>query len=76
MTTHDVRRPLCPPLALAFIAACVGAVAAAQQAAPPQPDPAALERQAEINKRPDTPGTGAFGYCEKWEGRDEKPGAR
>src|SRR6185437_14272715 len=27
---------------------------------PPQPDPAALARQAELNKRPDTPGTGRF----------------
>jgi hypothetical protein len=35
--------------------------AGAQQPAPPQPpDPAALARQAEINKRPDTPGTGRF----------------
>ena len=60
MTTHDIRHPVRLPLAVAIVAACVGAVAAAQQAAPPQPDRAALERQAEINKRPDTPGTGAF----------------
>ena len=34
---------------------------AAQQPAPaPQPDPAALERQAELNRRPDTPGSGRF----------------
>jgi len=47
------------------VAACVSTLAAAQQSAdpqtaPPQPDRAALERQAEINKRPDTPGTGRF----------------
>ena len=49
------------PMALAVAAACVSTLVAAQQpAAPPQPDRAALERQAEINKRPDTPGTGAF----------------
>jgi hypothetical protein len=46
-------------LAIAAVAACVNA-AAAQQPAPPQPDPAALARQAEINKRPDTPGTGRY----------------
>jgi hypothetical protein len=44
----------------ALIAVCLGAVATAQQPVPPQPDRAALERQAEINKRPDTPGTGRF----------------
>ena len=48
------------PMALAVAAACVSTLVAAQQPAPPQPDRAALERQAEINKRPDTPGTGAF----------------
>ena len=48
------------PAALAVAAACVGTLVAAQQPAAPQPDPAALERQAEINKRPDTPGTGRF----------------
>src|SRR6187399_802854 len=48
------------PTALAVAAACVGTLVAAQQPAAPQPDPAALERQAEINKRPDSPGTGAF----------------
>ena len=46
------------PMALAVAAACVSTLVAAQQPAPPQPDRAALERQAEINKRPDTPGTG------------------
>ena len=48
------------PLALVVITACLGSIAAAQQAAAPQPDRAALERQAELNKRPDTPGTGRF----------------
>src|SRR6188768_2789401 len=48
------------PTALAVAAACVGTLVAAQQLAAPEPDPAALERQAEINKRPDSPGTGAF----------------
>jgi hypothetical protein len=47
-------------LTVACVAACVGGVAAAQQAPPRQPDPAALERQAELNRRPDTPGTGRF----------------
>ena len=60
MTTHNIQHFFCRSLAVAFIASCVGAVAAAQQAAPPQPDPAAAQRQAEINKRPDTPGTGRF----------------
>jgi hypothetical protein len=45
---------------VALIAVCLGVVATAQQPAPPQPDRAALEQQAEINKRPDTPGTGRF----------------
>ena len=53
------------PMALAVVAACVSTLVAAQQpaapqTAPPQPDPAALARQAELNKRPDTPGTGRF----------------
>jgi hypothetical protein len=60
MTTRDIRHLLHCPSAVALIAACLGVVAAAQQPAPPQPDRAALERQAEINKRPDTPGTGRF----------------
>ena len=59
-----ISRPSAPfvslPIALAVAATCVSARVAAQQPAPPQPDRAALERQAEINKRPDTPGTGAF----------------
>jgi hypothetical protein len=50
--------------AVVAVSAWVTTLAAAQQPtrppAPPQPDPAALARQAEINKRPDTPGTGRF----------------
>jgi hypothetical protein len=46
------------------VTTCLSTLAAAQQPAQPpaapQPDRAALERQAEINKRPDTPGTGRF----------------
>jgi hypothetical protein len=60
MTMPDFHRLVCRLLTVACIAACAGAVAAAQQAPPPQPDRAALERQAEINRRPDTPGTGRF----------------
>ena len=65
MTTRETSHFFYRPLAAALVAACVGVVATAQQpappqAAPPQPDPAALARQAEINKRPDTPGTGRF----------------
>src|SRR5262245_10649118 len=60
MTTRDLRNLLHWPSAVALIAACLGVVATAQQPAPPQPDRAALERQAELNKRPDTPGTGRF----------------
>jgi hypothetical protein len=60
MTSRDIRNLLRWPSTVALIAACVGVVATAQQPAPPQPDRAALERQAEINTRPDTPGTGRF----------------
>jgi hypothetical protein len=60
MTTQDVRHLVCHRLSVAVFAACAGVVVAAQQPAPPQPDPAALARQAELNKRPDTPGTGRF----------------
>ena len=59
-TSRPSPRPLSLPMALAVAAACVSALVAAQQPAPPQPDPAALARQAELNKRPDTPGTGRF----------------
>ena len=59
MTTPDFRHHVCRLLTVACIAACVGVVAA-QQAPPRQPDPAALERQAELNRRPDTPGSGRF----------------
>ena len=60
MTTSQSLRRLFSPAALAVVTACVSTLAAAQQPAPPQPDPAALQRQAELNKRPDTPGTGRF----------------
>jgi hypothetical protein len=61
MTT--IRRAqllLARPATLALLTACLWTPASAQQPAQPPPDPAALERQAEINKRPDTPGTGRF----------------
>jgi dienelactone hydrolase len=45
---------------VAVLIACLGTLATAQQPAPPAVDRAAQERQAEINKRPDTPGTGRF----------------
>jgi hypothetical protein len=65
MTTSQRPRPLFSrPIALVMVTACLSTLVAAQQPAQPpaarQPDPAALERQAEINKRPDTPGTGRF----------------
>jgi hypothetical protein len=60
MTTPHIRHLFSRPLAIAVVAACVTVVAAGQQPAQPQVDPAAAERQAEINKRPDTPGTGRF----------------
>jgi len=60
MTTYDIRQLLSCPLALAVVTTSVVAVAAAQQPAPPPVDRAALARQAEINKLPDTPGTGRF----------------
>src|SRR5688572_10006482 len=61
MTTSQQLQRLFPrPIALAVVTVCVSTLAAAQQPAPPQPDPAALQRQAELNKRPDTPGTGRF----------------
>jgi hypothetical protein len=47
-------------LSAVVVAASVGVVTSAQQAAPAAPDRAALERQAELNKRPDTPGSGRF----------------
>ena len=59
MTTSDIRHLFSHPLAPALAIACVTAVTA-QQPAPPPVDRAALERQAEINKQPDTPGTGRF----------------
>jgi hypothetical protein len=61
MTTSQHPQRLFPrPFALAVVTVCVGTLAAAQQPAPPQPDAAALQRQAELNTRPDTPGTGRF----------------
>ena len=63
-TSHQPQRLFSRPIAMAMVTACVSTLAAAQQAtqpqAPAQPDRAALERQAEINKRADTPGTGRF----------------
>jgi hypothetical protein len=59
MTTHDIHHFVGRSLAVGFIACWVGA-AAAQQATPPPANQAAAARQAEINKRPDTPGTGRF----------------
>ena len=58
ITTH-FRHFVRPALAVAGVAVCMGSIAA-QQAPPRQPDPAALERQAELNRRPDTPGSGRF----------------
>jgi dienelactone hydrolase len=62
MTIHDIRHLFSRPLVIGVATTCVTAVALAQQPAqqPPQPDPAALARQAELNARPDTPGTGRF----------------
>jgi hypothetical protein len=59
-TSQQQQRLFSRPIAVAVVTACVSTLAAAQQPAPPQPDPAALQRQAELNKRPDTPGTGRF----------------
>jgi hypothetical protein len=70
MTTSDIRHLFSRPLALALAITCVTAVAA-QQPAPPPVDRAALERQAEINKQPDTPGTGRFPAM-----KEEFPGTR
>ena len=59
MTTLDIRHLISRPFVVALATTCVTVVATAQQPAPPV-DRAALERQAEINKQPDTPGTGRF----------------
>jgi hypothetical protein len=56
-TSRHTPRHFSRPATLAVLTACLGTLASAQQ---PAPDPAALARQAEINKRPDTPGTGRF----------------
>ena len=61
MTTDGIRHHISRPLVVALAATCVTVVTIAQQpAAPPPVDRAALERQAEINARPDTPGSGRF----------------
>src|SRR4030095_16733605 len=60
MTIHDIRHLFSRPLVVAVATTCATVVALAQQPAPPPVDRAALERQAEINKQPDTPGTGLF----------------
>jgi len=60
MTTCHNRNLFYRTSPVALIAVCLTAAATAQQPVPPQPDRAALERQAEINKQPDTPGTGRF----------------
>ena len=60
MTSHDIRHLISRPLVVALATTCVTVVAIAPQPAPPPVDRAALERQAEINKQPDTPGTGLF----------------
>jgi hypothetical protein len=60
MTTHDIRHLISRPFVVALATTCVTVVAIAQQPAPPPVDRAALERQAEINKQPDTAGTGRF----------------
>jgi hypothetical protein len=60
MPTQDVCHLFSRPLALIVVAACVTVVAKAQQPAQPQVDGAAIDRRAEINKLPDTPGTGRF----------------
>ena len=65
MTTYFVRRLFSHSLTVAAIIAGVSLTTAAaqqpaQQPAAPPVDRAALERQAEINARPDTPGSGRF----------------
>ena len=64
MTTSSVRHLFSHSLTVAAVIAGVSLVAAAQQPAQqpaaPAIDRAALERQAEINSRPDTPGSGRF----------------
>ena len=59
MTSHGIRHLISRPLVVALATTCV-TVAIAQQPAAPPVDRAALERQAEINARPDTPGSGRF----------------
>jgi len=64
MTKSSLGHLVTHLLTVAAVIAGVSLVAAAQQPAqqpaPPAVDRAALERQAEINARPDTPGSGRF----------------
>jgi hypothetical protein len=65
MTAHDIRHLFLRSLAIAVATACVTVVAVQQPAQPPvdrvaQEQRAAQDRQAEINKQPDMPGTGRF----------------
>jgi dienelactone hydrolase len=65
MTTYFVRHLFSHSLTVAAVIAGVSLTTAAaqqpaQQPAAPAVDRAALERQAEINARPDTPGSGRF----------------
>ena len=60
MTSNEPRHPLSRLLAVAVATACVAVTTTAQQPAAAPVDPAAAERQAAINARPDTPGTGRF----------------
>lgn len=60
MTMRNVRDFLSRPIAMAVVVAGLTLVAAAQQPAQPPANRAADERQAEINKLPDNPGSGRF----------------
>ncbi len=60
MTTHDIRHFSYRLFAVAAACVAVGAAAQQQPAQPPADRAAVEQRQAEINKRPDTPGTGRF----------------
>ena len=62
MTIYDIRHLFSRSIVVAVATTCVSTIALGQQPPqqPAQPDPAALARQAELNKRPDTPGTGRF----------------
>jgi hypothetical protein len=58
--SNQTSHPFSRSLAIALLTACAAVVASAQQPAPPPVDRAAAERQAEINRLPDAPGTGRF----------------